>query len=87
MASRTTITISADLKERLSALKGDRTWEEFLSDLLRASLDSKIERLEVFLRETADNRDLPFERVRLRLGGGDEGVEAGDGGHRRPDRR
>ncbi|RLG42462.1 MAG: hypothetical protein DRN78_03125 [Thermoproteota archaeon] len=67
MMSRTTITVSTELKRRLSILKGRKTWEEFLSELLEASLNSKIEELESFLRETAEERDLPFEKIKLGL--------------------
>ena len=65
--SRTTITVSSELKRRLSLLKGDRTWDQFLSELMEAAISSKIREVESFIRETAESRDLPFERVRLRL--------------------
>ncbi len=68
MMERTTITVSYELKRRLAALKGERTWDEFLSELLDAALNSKIEELEAYLRETAGERDIPVERLRLRLG-------------------
>jgi len=68
---RGTITISAELKRKLDMLRGGRTWEEFLTELLNTALDAKMRELEVFLRETAGRRDLPFERLELRLRGGD----------------
>ncbi len=78
--SRTTITVSEDLKRRLAALKGEKTWDEFLSELVEEALERRIEAVEAFLRETSDRRDLSFERVRLRL----MDDEAGDDRHRRP---
>jgi len=50
-------------------LRGGKTWEEFLTELLSAAMDAKMRELEEFLRETAGKRDLPFERVELRLRG------------------
>ena len=67
---RGTITISAELKKRLDMLRGGKTWEEFLTELLSAAMDAKMRELEEFLRETAGKRDLPFERVELRLSDG-----------------
>jgi hypothetical protein len=68
---RATITISAELKRRLDMLRGERTWEEFLAELLSTALDARMRGLEEFLRETASKRDIPFERLELRLRGGD----------------
>ncbi len=67
MMSRTTITVSSELKEKLSLLKKDKTWDEFLTELLEKAMESRVESLERFLRETSSERDIPFERVRLRL--------------------
>jgi hypothetical protein len=68
---RATITISAELKRRLDMLRGERTWEEFLTELLNTAVDARMRELEEFLRETASKRDIPFERLELRLGGSD----------------
>ncbi len=63
---RTTIFISSELKRKLSALKGGKTWDEFLSELLNSALGSEIRDLEDFLRETSGERDIPFEKVEIR---------------------
>jgi N-glycosylase/DNA lyase len=68
---RATITISAELKRRLDMLRGERTWEEFLTELLNTAVDARMRELEEFLRETASKRDIPLERLELRLRGGD----------------
>jgi N-glycosylase/DNA lyase len=68
---RATITISAELKRRLDMLRGERTWEEFLTELLNTAVDARMRELEEFLRETASKRDIPFERLELRLRGSD----------------
>ena len=68
---RATITISAELKRRLDMLRGERTWEEFLTELLNAAVDARMRELEEFLRETASKRDIPLERLELRLRGSD----------------
>ncbi|HIE23833.1 MAG TPA: hypothetical protein EYP68_06355 [Candidatus Korarchaeota archaeon] len=73
--SRSTITISENLRRRLSVLKGNKTWDEFLSELLNAAISSRIDELEDFLRETAEKRDLPFKRMELRLREGHEGSD------------
>ncbi len=65
--SRTTISINSELKRKLSALKGKRTWDEFLSELMNSALSSEIRDLENFLRETSGERDIPFEKVKIRL--------------------
>lgn len=52
-------------------LRGERTWEEFLTELLNAAVDARMRELEEFLRETASKRDIPFERLELRLRGSD----------------
>jgi N-glycosylase/DNA lyase len=70
---RATITISAELKRRLDMLRGERTWEEFLTELLNTAVDARMRELEEFLRETASKRDIPFERLELRLRGSDAG--------------
>ncbi|MGB9631642.1 MAG: antitoxin VapB family protein [Candidatus Methanodesulfokora sp.] len=64
---RGTISISMELKRKLDMLKGERTWDEFLEELLNTSIEAKISRVESFLRETADKRDVSFEKLRLRL--------------------
>ncbi|MGC9104595.1 MAG: antitoxin VapB family protein [Candidatus Methanodesulfokora sp.] len=64
---RGTISISMELKRKLDMLKGERTWNEFLEELLNTSIEAKISRVESFLRETADKRDVSFEKLRLRL--------------------
>ncbi len=71
---RGTITISLELKKKLDALRGGKTWEEFLTELLNTALEAKLGELEAFLRSTADKRDIPFEKLELRLrGSGDAG--------------
>lgn len=52
-------------------LRGERTWEEFLTELLNTAVDARMRELEEFLRETASKRDIPLERLELRLRGGD----------------
>jgi len=52
-------------------LRGERTWEEFLTELLNAAVDARMRELEEFLRETASKRDIPLERLELRLRGSD----------------
>ncbi len=54
-------------------LRGERTWEEFLTELLNTAVDARMRELEEFLRETASKRDIPFERLELRLRGSDAG--------------
>jgi len=73
MMPRTTISISSELKRKLSALKREKTWDEFLSELLNSVLSSEIRDLEDFLRKTSGERDIPFERVKIRLRGEDGG--------------
>ncbi len=70
---RTTISISSELKRKLSVLKGGKTWDEFLSELLNSALSSEIRDLEDFLRETSGERDIPLEKVKIRLRGSSEG--------------
>ena len=67
--NRGTITISLELKRKLDALRGSKTWEEFLTELLNTAIEAKMRELEEFLRRTSDNRDFPFERLDLKLGG------------------
>ena len=62
MMERTTITVSYELKRRLAALKGERTWDEFLSELLDAALNSKIEEKLAFCR--AKRSQLSFRIAR-----------------------
>jgi hypothetical protein len=38
---RGTITISLELKKKLDALGGSKTWEEFLTELLNTALEAK----------------------------------------------
>jgi hypothetical protein len=71
---RSTITVSLELKKKLDALRGSKTWEEFLTELLNTALEAKLRELKAFLRSTADKRDIPFEKLELRLkGSGDAG--------------
>jgi len=69
---RGTITISLELRKKLDALRGSKTWE--VTELLNTALEAKVGELEAFLRSTADKRDIPFEKLELRLkGSGDAG--------------
>jgi len=69
---RGTISISIELKRRLDALRGERTWDEFLTELLDAVIEARARRVESYLRETADRRDIPLERLELKLRDGSE---------------
>lgn len=67
MMRRGTISISMELKKKLDIFKGERTWDEFLEELLNTAIEAKVSRLGSFLRETASKRDIPFEKLKLRL--------------------
>ncbi|MBS7248279.1 MAG: hypothetical protein QXN15_10145 [Candidatus Jordarchaeales archaeon] len=66
--NRTTISVSPELRKRLSALKGEKTWDEFLSELLNLALERRVAKVEEVLRSSAGNRDIPFEKLKLRFG-------------------
>ena len=72
---RGTISISLELKKKLDAMRGNRTWEDFLSELAEVATETKIRRLETFLHSTAHMRDVPpgDEKLRLRLERHNEG--------------
>ncbi len=61
----TTITISKETKEMLSHLKEDRTWDEFLRDMLEAYRRENLKRALTKLRKI--EFDSTYEEVRLKL--------------------
>lgn len=65
--NRSTIPVSVELKKKLDAIRGDKSWNEFLEELLNLAIGLKVSEVENFLRSSAKNRDIPFEKAKLRL--------------------
>ena len=63
----TTITISKETKKLLSKLKGNKTWDDFLRELALKYKSERDKKILEKLRESADQRDLSYEEVRLKL--------------------
>ena len=63
----TTITLSRETKKLLDELRKDKPWDEFLREIALKLREEKRREALKKLRETARNRDISFEKSRLKL--------------------